>query len=92
MPLLTEGGTSAGIILTEKEPPPPLSPIRFDEENPEEQEPTDPEWEFCREFFQELTVNTKKLYRYEATLRRVARKLWPELKNKENILLSGPLL
>ena len=38
------------------------------------------------------TVNTKELYRYEATLRRVARKLWQEIKNKDNMLLSGPLL
>ena len=37
-------------------------------------------------------MNTKELYRYEATLRRIARKLWPELKNKDNMLLSGPLL
>ena len=51
MPLLTEGGASTGISLTEKEPPLPLSPICFDEGNPDEQEPTKSEWEFCREFF-----------------------------------------
>ena len=86
MPLLTEGGTSADMSLTEKESPPPLSPMHFDAEDPEEQVPLDPEWEFCKEFFQEVTVNTKEIYRYEATLRQVARKLWPELKNKDNML------
>ena len=58
--------------MTGKVPPPPLSPIRLDEENLEEQEPIDPKWEFNKEFFQELTLNAKELYRYEATLRRIA--------------------
>lgn len=29
------------------------------------------EWEFCKEFFQELTVNVKELYHYEATLKKL---------------------
>lgn len=37
-------------------------------------------------------MNAKELYRYKATLRRVARKLWPKIKGMDNMLLSGPLL
>lgn len=66
--------------------------MHFDAEDPEEKVPLDPEWKFCKELFQELTVNTKELYMYEATLRQLARKLWLEIKNKDNMLLSGPLL
>ena len=32
------------------------------------------------------------MYRYEATIKKLARKLWPELKRKSDMTLSGPLL
>ena len=45
--------------------------MRFDAKDREDQEPIDLEWEFCKEFFQELTVNLKELYRYEAMLKKL---------------------
>lgn len=58
---------------------------------PEEEE-IDFEWEFCQEFFQELTVNVKELYTYEASIKKLERQLWQDLKQMDDIKLSGPLL
>jgi len=58
----------------------------------QEESPSDPnlEWEFGREFFEDLTVNVKDLYAYEATVRKLARKLWPNIHKKDDMTLSGP--
>ena len=54
--------------------------------------PPNPEWEYCQEFFNDLTYNVKEMYRYEATIHKLDLRLWPGLRNKNDWNLSGPLL
>ena len=68
------------------------SPIRDYSQEQDSPRESNPDWDFCRNLFDDLTINVKEMYRYEATIKKLARKLWPELKQKSDMTLSGPLL
>ena len=87
-PILVPGSSASHEKQSQRVP----SPIRDYSQQEDSPRDPDPEWEFCREFFDELTINVKELYRYEATVKKLARKLWPELKRKSDMTLSGSLL
>ena len=52
----------------------------------------DPQWEFCREFFPDLSANVKEIYQYEATIHHLGCNLWPKINHIKEFMLSGPLL
>lgn len=59
---------------------------------PETPEQLDPEWDFSKEFFEDLTMSAKDMYLHEATIKKLARKLWPNLRRLDNLELSAPLI